>query len=96
MGSVVDENVYPAQLRHGLFYDFPAVRGVLDIPRHKNCFPSGLLIEAFRLVRIFIFVEESDQNIGALARVGYGTARPIPLSAPVMIAFRPVSRPLPW
>src|SRR5215204_5043662 len=71
VGGVVNEDVYPLELVHGLLHDVLAVGLVPDVAGYPNRLPAGLLDHARRLlgVRLFLF-EVGDQDVHALAREG--------------------------
>jgi hypothetical protein len=71
------------------------VIGVLQMIGDQDCLPSFAFDQRLDRVRIVLLGQIRNQDVRALAGVGIGAARPMPLSPPVMTAFMPCSLPEP-
>jgi hypothetical protein len=79
VGGVVDEDVYPPELVHGLLHDGLAVGLAPDVAGHPNRLPAGLLYHASRLPGVgLFFLEVGDQDVRALPGEGKGHGPPDP------------------
>ena len=94
--GIVDQGVETAEFLESAIDQRFAVPVVLDVAGRKDCFSVGIADQTRSLVRVLFFIQIGNQNIGALSRAkASATARPIPLSPPVINAFLSFSRPKP-
>jgi hypothetical protein len=86
MGRIVHEDVDTTELVYCMFNDGSAMIGILDITGDQNSLPSLLLARLHHFLRVVVFAEIGDQDTGPSLAYAMATARPIPLSPPVMTA----------
>src|ERR671916_1827865 len=71
VGGVVDQDIYPPELLHGLSDDVLAVGLIPDVAGYPKRLSSGLLDHARRLLGVGLFYfEVGDQDVHALTREG--------------------------
>src|SRR5918999_2991488 len=71
VSGVVNEDVYPPKLLHGLLHETLAVDLVPNVAGYPNRLPAGLLDHARRLLGVGLFLfEVGDHNVGTLAGEG--------------------------
>jgi hypothetical protein len=92
-GGVVHQDVDAAELADGPVDHGAAVGGVGDVARHQHAAAPRRLDVAGGLagVRVLSLVQVADQEIAPSRAKAIATARPIPLSPPVITAARPAS-----
>jgi hypothetical protein len=83
LGRVVDEDIEPAELLRRLRHDLAAEVGIADVAGKPDALTALALDRLDRLFRIGVFVKIGDGDFRAIATA---TARPMPLSPPVMSA----------
>src|SRR5437899_807287 len=93
--GVVNQNVECLELRHCLLDRLSTKLLVADIARDENALPTMLLDQTLCFLRVFMFIEVHDRDITPSVAKAIATARPIPLSPPVMSATLFCSFPLP-
>jgi hypothetical protein len=69
--------------------------GDCHVAWHYHCLAAGLLHPCTGLLRVVVLVEVGDEHVGTFPAKAMATARPMPLSAPVITAALPASRPDP-
>lgn len=92
LAGIIDENVEPAQrvdrLPDGAF----AKLLVTDVAANGDSAPALLLDDLFGLCRIVVLAQIENGDVRAFPANKAATARPIPLSAPVISATLPSRR----
>ena len=96
MRGIVDQDVDAAQLGQRLVDDAAAMVRILYVAGNDNGLSPGLVHKPLGLLGILVLAQVGNEDVRPFpCKKASATARPIPLSAPVMIAFLSTSRPDP-
>jgi hypothetical protein len=64
-GGVVDQDVEPAELRHGVVYGLPAEALIAHVSRQRRAASALFFHEGSGLLRIAVFIEVYHSHIGS-------------------------------
>jgi hypothetical protein len=90
---LTNQDVEPAEMVDGATHGVGAERVVAGVARREQAAALVPLDASPRLTCVAVLVEVDDRDIGASRANAIATARPMPLSPPVMRPTLPASRP---